>query len=132
MDEALGVYKQYYDKIGRTRNLSVVGQKVLVLLPTEHNKMTLQWKGSYEINEVISKMDYIIISIKGTCKTKIFHANLLKQYLERQYAEPVQTVGIAVIEAEDQAEEGEKKFKHISKRPHDLTIWLSIVLRQQK
>ena len=30
----------------------------------------------------------------------------MKQYLERQYAETVHTVGIAVIEAEDQAEEG--------------------------
>ena len=48
-------------------------------------------------------MDYKI-SIKG--KTKIYHANLLKQYLERQEADPVQTVGIAVIEAENQTEEG--------------------------
>ena len=48
-------------------------------------------------------MDYKI-SIKG--KTKIYHANLLKRYLERQDADQVQTVGIAVIEAENQAEEG--------------------------
>ena len=106
LEEALGVYKQYYDRKGRTRNFSVVGQKVLVLLPTEHNKLTLQWKGPYEIIGVINKMDYKIISIKGTCKTKNYHANLLKQYFNRQYAEPVQTVGTAVIEAEDQAEEG--------------------------
>ena len=104
MEEALGVYKQYYDRKGRTKNFSVVGQKVLVLLPTEHNKLTLQWKGTYEIIEVINKMDYKIISIKG--KTKIYHANHLKQCLEIQYAEPVQTVGIAVIEAVDQAAEG--------------------------
>ena len=103
LEEALGVYKHYCDRKGRTRNFSVVGQKVLVLLPTEHNKLNLQWKGPYEIIEVINKMDYKIISIKS--KTKIYHANLLKQYLVRQYAEPVQTVGIAVIEAEAQAEE---------------------------
>ena len=106
LEEAFGVYKQYNDRKGRTRNFSVVGQRVLVLLPTEHNKLTLQWKGPYEMIEVINKMDYKIISIKVTCKTKIYHANLLKQYLEIQYAEPVQTVGITVIEAEDQAEEG--------------------------
>ena len=44
-------------------------------------------------------MDYKI-SIKG--KTKIYHANLLKQY----EADLLQTEGIAVIEAENQAEEG--------------------------
>ena len=65
LKEALGVYKHYYDRKGRTRNFSVVGQKVLVLLPTEHNKLTLQLKGPYEIIERINKMDYIIISIKG-------------------------------------------------------------------
>ena len=48
-------------------------------------------------------MDYKI-SIK--CKTKIYHANLLKRYLERQDADSVQTVGKEVIEAENQAEEG--------------------------
>ena len=100
--EAQSVYKQFYDRKGRNRKFSV-GQKVLVLLPTEHNKLTLQWKGPYEIIKVINKMDYKI-SIKG--KTKIYHANLLKRYLERQDADQVQTVGIAVIEAENQAEEG--------------------------
>ena len=44
------------------------------------------------------------ISIK--VKTKIYHANLLKRNLERQDADPEQTVGIAVIEAENQSEEG--------------------------
>ena len=78
LEEAVGVYKHYYDRKGRTRNFSVVGQKLLVLLPTEHNKLNLQWKGPYKIIEVINKMDYKIISIKS--KTKINHAYLLKQY----------------------------------------------------
>ena len=64
LEKAQGVYKQYYDRKGRNRKFSV-GQKVLVLLPTEHNKLTLQWKGPYEIIEVINKMDYKI-SIKAT------------------------------------------------------------------
>ena len=93
LEEAQGVYKQYYDRKGRNRKFSV-GQKVLVLLPTEHNKLTLQWRGPYEITEVINKMDFKI-NIAG--KTKIYHANLLKLYLERQEVEPVQTVGIAVM-----------------------------------
>ena len=93
LEEAQGVYKNYYDRKGRNRRFDV-GQRVLVLLPTEHNKLTLQWKGPYEIIEVINKMDY---KIKVGGKTKIYHANLLKRYLERQEDD---TAGIAVIEAE--------------------------------
>ena len=102
LEEAQSVYKQYYDRKGRNRKFSV-GQKVLVLFPTEHNKLTLQWRGSYEITEVINKMNFKI-NIAG--KTKVYHANLLKLYLERQEVEPAQTVGIAVIEAEDHLDEG--------------------------
>ena len=102
LEEAQGVYKNYYDRKGRNRRFDV-GQKVLVLLPTEHNKLILQWKGPYEIIEVINKMDYKI-NVGG--KTKIDHANLLKRYLERQEEDAIQTAGIAVIEAECHDEEG--------------------------
>ena len=71
LEEAQGVYKNNYDKKGRNRRFDV-DQKVLVLLPTEHNKVTLQWKGPYEIIEVINKMDY---KIKVGGKTEIYHAN---------------------------------------------------------
>ena len=102
LEEAQGVYKNYYDRKGRNRRFDV-GQKVLVLLPTEHNKLTLQWKGPYEIIEVINKIDYKI-NVGG--KTKIYHANLLKRYLERQEEDAIQTAGIAVIEADCHDEEG--------------------------
>ena len=102
LEEAQGVYKNYYDKKSRNR-LFHVGQKVLVLLPTEHNKSTLQWKGPYEIIDVINEMDFKI-NVGG--KTKIYHANLLKRYFERQEEDTNQTAGIAVIEAECHDEEG--------------------------
>ena len=89
-------------RVGTDRHLDV-GQTVLVLLPTEHNKLTLQWKGPYEIIDVINKMDYKI-NIWG--KTKIYHANLLKRYLERQEEDTIQTAGRAVIEAKCHDEEG--------------------------
>lgn len=63
LEEAQGVYKQYYDR--KSRNMKfAIGQKVLVTLPTEHSKLTLQWKGPYESFEVVNKMDYKI-SIAG-------------------------------------------------------------------
>ena len=102
LEEALGVYQNYYDRKDSHRRFDV-GQNVLVLLLTEHNKLTLQWKGPYEIIEVINIMDYKI-NVGG--KTKVYHANLLKRYLERQEEDAIQTAGIADIEAEFHDEEG--------------------------
>ena len=49
--------KTYYDKRARSHKFDV-GDKVLLLLPTESNKLLLQWKGPYEIVEVLNRMDY--------------------------------------------------------------------------
>ena len=48
-------------------------------------------------------MDY---KMNIACKTKIYHANLLKLYLDKQETEQVPTVGIAIIEKEDHLDEG--------------------------
>ncbi|XP_077863842.1 uncharacterized protein LOC144348235 [Saccoglossus kowalevskii] len=42
--EAQGKYKHHYDKRSKNRTFQV-GQKVTLLLPTDHNKLLLQWKG---------------------------------------------------------------------------------------
>ena len=93
--EEQGKYKHQYDKKTRPRRFEV-GQKVLVLLPTDHNKLLLQWKGPYEVTEVVGRCDYKV-SVKE--KSKIYHANLLKQYEER-HEENVETAAVAVIEPE--------------------------------
>jgi hypothetical protein len=72
-------YKTYYDAKARKRNLRV-GDKVLLLLPTDNNKLLMQWKGPFEIVEKLNSLDYRIV-VGG--KTKTFHANLLKLYVER-------------------------------------------------
>ena len=41
-------YKTYYDKKKYKRHLNV-GEKVLILLPTDNNKLTMQWKGPYSV-----------------------------------------------------------------------------------
>ena len=58
-----------------------VGDKVLLLLPTESNKLLLQRKGPYEVVEIVNRMDYKVDvdSVVGT-----YHANMLKQYVERK------------------------------------------------
>ena len=72
-------YRHYYDKKTKNRRFKL-GDKVLLLLPTDHNKLTLQWKGPYKVVEVVNRMDYKV-EVKG--KIKIYHANLLKRYVER-------------------------------------------------
>ena len=73
--------KAYYDKRARSRKFDV-GDKVLLLLPTDSNKLLLQWKGPYEVVEVVNRMDYKI-DVNGVVNT--YHASMLKQYVERRY-----------------------------------------------
>ena len=70
----------YYDRRARSRKFAV-GDKVLLLLPTDSNKLLLQWKGPYEVVEVVNRIDYKI-DVNGV--VSIYHANMLKQYVERR------------------------------------------------
>jgi hypothetical protein len=53
--KANNTYKHHYDKRARNRVLRV-GDKVLLLLPTDNNKMMLQWKGPFQVVEVIKNL----------------------------------------------------------------------------
>ena len=72
--------KTYYDKRARSRKFDV-GDKVLLLLPTESNKLLLQWKGPYEVVKIVNRMDYKV-DVDGVVRT--YHANMLKQYVEHK------------------------------------------------
>ena len=72
--------KTHYDKRARLRKFDV-GDKVLSLLPTESNKLLLQWKGPYEVVEIVNRMDYRV-DVDGVVGT--FYSNMLKQYVERK------------------------------------------------
>ena len=50
-------------------------------IKTESNKLLLQWKGPYEIVEVLNRMDY---KVDANGVVNSYHANMLKQYVERQ------------------------------------------------
>lgn len=72
--------KHYYDKKTRRKDLKV-GDKVLLLRPTDNNKLLMQWKGPYVIEETIGLNDYVI---RIDNKRKICHANLLKKFVEAE------------------------------------------------
>ena len=57
------------------------GDKVLLLLPTDTNKLLMQWKGPYEIMSRCGKGNEYRIEVNKKMKT--FHANMLKKYIER-------------------------------------------------
>ncbi|PIK63031.1 hypothetical protein BSL78_00038 [Apostichopus japonicus] len=73
-------YRRYYNARAKERKFKV-NDDVLLLLPTEHNKLTMQWKGPFRIVGKVAQNDYKI-DIRGNGKT--FHANLLKKYVSRE------------------------------------------------
>ena len=72
-------YTKYYNLKARNRSLKPDDQ-VLIMLPTDHNKLLLQWKGPFKVIEKVNPYDYKL-DING--KVKTFHINMLKQYIAR-------------------------------------------------
>ncbi|PIK60000.1 hypothetical protein BSL78_03079 [Apostichopus japonicus] len=109
-------YKTYYNKKARVRNMKV-GEEVLLLLPTDKNKLLMQWKGPFPIVEKVGTMNY---KIDFGHRVKTFHANLLKKYNRREVAAtmfemPIQSmyevVCTSVLEDEPQEESGISELK---------------------
>ena len=79
LSKASGRYKKYYDSRTRDRKF-VEGDQVLVLLPTDTNKLLLQWKGPFRVTSKVGKHDY---RVDQNGKIKTYHANLLRKYIRR-------------------------------------------------
>jgi len=71
----------YYNRRARERMLNV-GDNVLLLLPTENNKLTLAWRGPYEVVGKVGEVDYKIRVTPGKIKTH--HISMLKKYHQRK------------------------------------------------
>jgi len=84
--------RQIKDRSSEARTFAA-GDKVLLLRPKKENKLELMWQGPYEVVERLGACDY---RIKMGQKTKLFHANLLRRYIQRREEEPV--VGVVVTE----------------------------------
>ena len=63
---------------------------MLLLLPTDHNKILMHWKGSLQVIERVG-LYYYRVEVNG--KPKLFHINLLRKYTERE----AQDVPAAVV-----------------------------------
>lgn len=111
--------KAYYDRKAVARQLKP-GERVLVLLPSNPNKLIMQWKGPFVVLQKRNDVDY---EVDVNNKTKLFHINMLKKYEERETA----TASVAAVSSlEDEAEgeeipylpmKQEQTFKDISISP---------------
>ena len=72
--------RRYADAKAKSRSFKE-GDEVLILLPTDHNKLLMQWKGPYPVTKCISPWN---CSVKVGNKEKTYHVNLLKQYVRRE------------------------------------------------
>lgn len=109
LEKATQRYRVNYNKRAKKRDMKV-GEKVLVLLPTSSNKLLLQWRGPYEILEKVGNVDYKI-NMDG--KTKTFHANMLKLYINRNNENDAGVLGIAgvaVVDLADDEDDGEDEL----------------------
>ena len=80
LEKSKAVYKKYYDRKTKEREFSE-GDKNLLLLPSSNSKLTMQWRGPYNIVSRVGTCNYRI-NLDG--KEKTFHANMMKLYVTRQ------------------------------------------------
>ena len=74
-----------------------MGDKVLVLLPTDLNKFLMQWKGPFEIKGANWGNNY---QVQVNKKVKTYRINTLKLYVERGRIEETATPGRRNISGE--------------------------------
>ena len=97
LEVARGRQQKCYNRRAKERNFSP-GDSVLLLLPQEHNKLQVCWRGPYEIVAKSGGQNY---RIRIGEKEKLYHANLLKRYLPRESA----LVVAMVITEEDEGQD---------------------------
>ena len=81
-----------------------VGKKVLLLRPTNQNKLELTWRGPYEVVEKINTFDY---RIQIGSKRKVYH-NLVKEYQERG------DTTVQPVDIHDVDDDNENEHEHVA------------------
>ena len=100
LKKAQDVQKTYFDKKAKRRVLKT-DDEVLVMLPTDSNKLLMKWRGPYTIKEKLGENNYLV-AMDG--RDKVFHINMLKQYFRPEV--PDIAISVAAITFEDdEAEE---------------------------
>ena len=102
-------YKRQYNRKAKDRKFAV-GDEVLLLLPTDTNKLLMHWQGPFEVVQKVGQLDYKI-NMNG--KVKTFHANLLKKFYRRNDADDKSDVAcVSVVNDGTMEEDGEEDENH--------------------
>ena len=107
--------KRHFDRKAKMRQLDV-GSEALVLLPTAHNKLMMHWRGPYRVVDRVSATDY---KIDFNGKVKIYHINMLKQFVARATADQGATAAIEETEDEEvEGAEGPEVYRAMQEERH--------------
>jgi len=90
-------YQYYYDRKAKDRYLKE-GDKALLLLPTNSNKLLMHWRGPFTVVKKINKWNYMI-NVNGVDKK--FHINMLKRYYERGECETERTADDVMVDGDE-------------------------------
>ena len=82
--------KSHFDVRAKQRTLEP-DDLVLLLLPTDNNKLLMHWKGPFRVLERIGINDY---KIQIADNTNIFHINMLNKFNKRAQADIAATVAV--------------------------------------
>ena len=87
--------KRLYDR-GAKRRAFQVGDKVLILLHTDNNKLLLQWRGPFVVERCGNGNNY---GVEVNKRIKTYHVNMFKPYFERK--SDVESFGDTTTEPEE-------------------------------
>lgn len=127
LKKAKMVQKEYYDRKAKPRRLSV-GDKVLLLLPSDANKLILTWKGPFTVLEKRNEVDYVLDL--GT-RTSLFHINMLKKYEERSTGAPEHSQASVALEGES-CEDENLSFLQLQQQETFRDVQLSEEMTEQQ
>ena len=100
LEKAAARHERNFNKKTVRRDFEI-GSQVFILLPEKHNKLEVAWRGPFEVVEKISDCNY---KIKVGHKAKVYHMNMLKQYVPREQStddQAEENVAVIVEEEED-------------------------------
>ena len=103
MVEAQQQQKSWYDQAARQRSFNP-GQKVLVLLPSDDNKLLAKWQGPFEILRKLGPTTYQVSTPEQPHSSKTLHINLLKEWVQRPERR-AEVMLIRDVREEDEVEE---------------------------
>lgn len=98
MAEAQQQQKSWYDQSARQRSFNP-GQKVLVLLPSDDNKLLAKWQGPFEIMQKLGPTTYQVSTPEQSRSSRVLHINL-KEWVQRPERKEVMLIR-GVLEEEE-------------------------------